>query len=280
MPALSAAAAALELAERFKAKTVIDIMDAWPDTFHRLLPTFLRPLAGVVFLPLHREARRIYRSADLVTGVCRRYGEMVGRFGVENYHLAYHGIETPKTLTEPRSPGSGNLRLVYAGNLGRTYDLGTVLNAVLLTDDTELDVAGAGPLESRWREMSVRLGLGERVRFHGYLDAAALSDLLSECHLGVVPMSAESFVGLPYKLCDYAKAGLGIASSLEGECAEIIGGFGVGVDYRPGDAQSLVAALRRWREAMQNGHRPDFAGMLAELDAKKIYEEYVRAVVG
>jgi hypothetical protein len=91
-------------------------------------------------------------------------------------------------------------------------------------------------------------------------------------------MSAESFVGLPYKLCDYVKAGLGVASSLEGECAEIIDRFGAGVMYRPGDAQSLVSALGRWREAMQNAHHPDFAGLLDVLDARKIYESYVRAV--
>lgn len=280
MPTLSAAAAALELAESFKAKAVIDIMDAWPDTFHRLLPEFLRPFAATLFAPLHREARRIYRAADLVTGVCRRYGEMVARFGVENYHLAYHGIEVPETVPEPRFPQSGKLRLVYAGNLGRTYDLGTVLDAVRLSGDAQLDIAGAGPLEARWREKASRLGLGGKVRFHGYLGADALSKLLSECHLGIVPMSAESFVGLPYKLCDYAKAGLGIASSLEGECAELIGSFGTGVVYRPGDAQSLVAALRRWRDAVQNGHRPDFAGMLERLDAGKIYVDYVRAVAG
>ena len=280
MPTLSAAAAALELAETYKAKAVVDIMDAWPDTFHRLFPKFLRPLAGAFFAPLHREARRIYRAADQVTGVCRRYGEMVGCFGIEDYHLAYHGIEVPATVPESRFPETGNLRLVYAGNLGRTYDLGTVLEAVRSSGDAELDVAGAGPLEAKWKETAARLGLGGNVRFHGYLDACALSDLLAQCHLGIVPMSAESFVGLPYKLCDYAKAGLGIASSLEGECEEMIGRFGVGVSYRVGDAKSLVAALRRWREMMLNGHRPDIAGLLSGLDAKRIYGDYVRAVAG
>ena len=72
--------------------------------------------------------------------------------------------------------------------------------------------------EPKWKQFASELDLAERVRFHGYLDAESLADLFSRCELGVIPMSADSFVGLPYKLCDYVKAGLGVVSSLEGEC--------------------------------------------------------------
>lgn len=275
MPTLSAAAAALEMGERFGAKSVVDVMDAWPDTFHRLLPGFLRPLGPFAFAGLHRDAANIYRKADFVTGVCDRYGKMVLDLGAKNYHRAYHGIELPSSVPEARNPGDGALRLVYAGNLGRTYDLGTVFEAVAADANVEFDIAGSGPLARKWRKMAASPAFGGRVRFHGYLGEQELALLLSRCHLGVVPMSADSFVGLPYKLCDYVKAGLGVVSSLEGECEEMILRHGAGAIYRPGDCASFALALEKWREQMKSARKPAFASLLSELDAGKIYREYV-----
>lgn len=278
MPTISAAAAALELGKKFGAKTVVDLMDAWPETFYRLLPRPLRPFGGLVFARLHRKARNVYRNADLVTGVCDRYGEMALRLGAKDYHRAYHGIELPPSVPEVRDPGDGVLRLVYAGNLGRTYDLGTVLRAVAEDRKVELDIAGAGPLEEKWKTAVTALGLGGKVRFHGYLAQDALSGLMGECHLGVVPMSAESFVGLPYKLCDYVKSGLGIVGSLEGECGAFVEKHALGVNYRPGDAASLAAAFGQWRSMLKNGCRPDFSGAFSVLGSGSIYRRYVQRV--
>jgi glycosyltransferase involved in cell wall biosynthesis len=274
MPTISAAAAALELGEKFGAKTAIDMMDAWPDTFYRLFPGWARPLAGVLFAPLHRKVRGIFRKAGTVSGVCRSYGAMVAGWGVEDFHLAYHGIDMAGAGRSSRKTSDGRLHLVYAGNLGRTYDLGTVLKALAADGNATLDIAGSGPLEGRWREMAAELGLGGRVRFHGYLGEEALARLLAGCHLGMIPMSAESFVGLPYKLCDYVKASLGVASSLEGECNALIREHGIGVAYAPGDAQSLAAAISVWRQRLESGPEPDFAGLAAMLDAKGIYRRY------
>jgi glycosyltransferase involved in cell wall biosynthesis len=278
MPTLSSAAAALELGGRFGARTVVDMMDAWPDTFHRLVPKPIRFLAPFFFGPLHRKARSIYRNADLVSGVCRSYAKMIAGFGVENFHLAYHGIDMSGAVPRRSRPDGGVLKLVYAGNLGRTYDLETVLKAVASDRNTTLDIAGAGPLEPKWKQLVSELDLAERVRFHGYLDAESLSDLFSRCELGVIPMSADSFVGLPYKLCDYVKAGLGVVSSLEGECNSFVTEHGVGVEYIPGDVDSFLKALDRWRELSKGGSCGAYSAMRVKLDSNEIYRKYVAAL--
>ena len=126
--------------------------------------------------------------------------------------------------------------------------------------------------------MAWELNLADRVRFHGYLGNGELSELFSRCHLGLVPMSAESFVGLPYKLCDYVKAALGVVSSLEGECNALIREHGIGAAYRPGDVESLVSALSAWRRKTENGFALDFGNLADELDAKNIYRHYVRSL--
>lgn len=260
IPTISAAETALMLGRHLDAKVVIDVMDAWPETFERLLPASLRSLAHAVVAPLRRRARRVYRAADLVTGVCDRYRDLTAR---ADYYRAYHGVEI-HTSSPSSSSSSSSLRLVYAGGVGRTYDLQTVLAAVAANSDFTLDIAG------KWCG-----GIQERVKTHGYLGQAELRDLLEGCDVGIVPMKDDSWVGLPYKLCDYAMAGLSIVSSLEGETASLLTKYRCGTTYRPGDAQSLAAAVRRAAALGRDGARRMCE---EELDAAKIYADYVAAV--
>ena len=99
-PTLSAATAAMRLARLYGAKFVLDVQDAWPETFFRLLPKWLRWAAWLPLLPMRLAARRLYRRADLVTGVSARYRELTGR---KDFVLAPLGIDASASLP-PRAP--------------------------------------------------------------------------------------------------------------------------------------------------------------------------------
>ena len=198
-PTISAAAASVRIARRLGAKSVVDVQDAWPETFERILPRW-------ALAPLRAKARRVFGEADFVTGVCDRYRELTGR---GDYYRAYLGIERTGQRPAGRDP-DGVVRLVYSGNLGRSYDLETIVQAVRADGSMELDVAGFGEFSTDC----------PRVRFHGLLPAAALAELYARCDIGVIPMRDDSWVGVPNKMFDYAEAGLAIASSLGGESAE------------------------------------------------------------
>jgi len=261
MPTIAAAETALVLGRRLEAKVVIDVMDAWPETFERLLPAALCRFAHLLVTPLRRQVRRIYREADLVTGVCDRYRALTGR---SDYYRAYHGVELCPEPSNPSKPSKPLIRLVYAGCLGRTYDMATVLRAVAENADFRLDIAG------RWTGKTP-----DRVTLHGYLDREGLERLLASCDVGIIPMNADSWVGLPYKLCDYARAGLNVVSCLKGETETLLSKYRCGAVYRPGDAQSFAAAVRKAATLASGGARR----MCEEaLDAAKIYVGYVNAV--
>ena len=267
-PTLSAAAAALTIGHALGSKVVVDVMDAWPETFERLAPKGLRWLTKPFLLGMYRTARRIYREADLVTGVCERYRELTGR---GDYYLAYHGIELSRDQgLGIRDQGwfagsTRKTRLVYAGNLGKTYDLETVVKAVEANADFELDVAGFGEFKCDC----------PRVRFHGLLSERDLQTLLGQCDVGVVPMRPDSWVGVPYKFCDYSQAGLAIVSSLGGESSALLEKYRCGVTYNAGDVASLVAAIRKAMTLERGASRTMCA---AEFDAVKIYGSYVERV--
>ena len=269
-PTLSAAAAALRIGRALGSKVVVDVMDAWPETFERLAPKGLRWLVKPFLLGMYRTARRIYREADLVTGVCERYRKLTGR---EDYYLAYHGIEGMRDEGRGmRDEGwfagaARKIRLVYAGNLGKTYDLATVVKAVEENGEFELDVAGFGEFKCDC----------SRVRFHGLLPEQSLQTLLGQCDVGIVPMRPDSWVGVPYKFCDYSQAGLAIVSSLGGESSALLEKYRCGVTYNAGDVASLVAAIRKAMTLERGASRTMCE---AEFDAVKIYDDYVKRVAG
>jgi glycosyltransferase involved in cell wall biosynthesis len=264
MPPLSTADAALKLKKEFGCRLIVDIMDAWPDTFRRLFPKFLRPLAPAALLPMYMSARRLYRAADRITGVCDAYGKLARRSSRADYFRAYHGIAVPEADRAFRH--GGGRRLVYIGNLGKGYDLGTVIDAVREMPEFSLDIAGSGDMESVWRERAAGV---ENIRFHGYLPREKLETLLKSAAIGVIPLSDETCVGVPYKLGDYALAGLSMVTSLGGECAELLDRHGAGICYH--DKESLKKAI-----LAAGVLKPDFSALLKELDAAVIYPAYVR----
>lgn len=233
VPTLGAASVLLDFARACGARFVADIQDAWPETFGRL------GLPKVFLLPLYRTAKRLYRTADRVIGVSERYRAIAER---EDYRVYPHGILSSPSPSPSSSPSLSTL--LYLGNLGAGYDLKTVLEALVAESSLTLEIAGRGPQESALRREIETLGLGERVRFHGYLSADALGELASRCAVGVIPMRDDSWVGLPYKLGDYLAAGLPVLSSLHGECGELLTREGLGAVYDFGSPTSLLKALK------------------------------------
>ena len=267
MPPLSTADAALAMKREFGAKIVVDVMDAWPETFYRLLPKPLRFLGAIPLLPLHAAASRAYRGADLVTGVCDAYEKIAFSYGARSYARFYHGVSIPAGRGARTTDRESRLSFVYAGNFGRGYDLSAAIKAVLENEEATLDIAGAGEREAEWRALAAH---SPRIRFHGYLSGDELDNLLGKSAIGVIPLSDDTFVGLPYKLGDYAAHNLRMVTSLRGECAAILERHSAGAVYDAKDPSSFMTAAKKVQAST-----PDFDSLLSELDAEKIYASYV-----
>ncbi len=266
MPPLSQGTAAVSFCRRAGAAFIVDVQDAWPETFERIAPRF-------ALAPLRSAARKIYRSADGVGGVARIYLDLAASYGAKSsMHLAPLGVQLPAAVPEP-PPLDGALRLVYAGNMGKSYDLATVVDVVAADDSLELDLAGAGPDEPSLR---ARAASCPRIRFHGYLPAEELRGLLASAHAALVPMFDDSWVGLPGKLGDYSSAHLPILNSLSGETASLIAEHSAGFTYKAGSRESLADAVARLRASSLSDLRTGAASLASVFDAASIYPEYVR----
>lgn len=159
------------------------------------------------------------------------------------------------------------IRIAYIGNMSLSYDLATAVDAVKGDEGLSLDLAGAGPDESALRRQATGCN---RIRFHGYLTEAEMRALLAQADVGLVPMFDESCVGVPYKLADYAAAGLPVASSLHDETETLLVRHGAGVTYPAGEAAALRQAVR---DAV--GLRAGAKALARVFDAEELYKGYV-----
>lgn len=269
-PPLGLVDASHKIASEAGAKVIVDIMDAWPETFERVVPRFL-------LWPLRRKARRNYLRASAITTVADNYVELARSYGFsKDIRRFYHGITKGDRPHFPfPTTGTVPLRIVYAGNMGRSYDLVTAVEAIgELGAFATLDIAGKGEQEDALKELVQRKGI-KGVKFHGYLSDSELGELLKKSDVGLVPMDPSSCVGIPYKLADYAKSSLAIVSSLGGESARLLNEYGAGVSYSFGESVSLVNAVKSIIPRL-NKMRLASSRMLDEqFDSSKIYDSYV-----
>ena len=273
LPPLALGAAALRyVAGHPGVKLVVDVQDAWPETFEQVAPRWL-------LAPLRRVAGRIYRGADAVSGVAARYVELARAYGAEAPMAVFPlGIERRTGgRCAPVEEGREVIRLVYAGNMGKSYDLATLVGMVARDAGISLDLAGTGPDEARLRKLA---GDCPRIRFHGYLGAEDLQDLLVSCDAGVIPMFDASCVGVPGKLADYAAAGLPVLNSLHGETESLLESHGAGFTYQAGDVASLRDAVARLRAADAGALRAGTGVLASHFDADRVYGGYVRWAEG
>ena len=284
-PPIETAAVARDFRKRWGCRTVVDIMDAWPENFYRLLPgpAWVKELLGpLVFRRAHRAARAAYRLADAVSGVGLTYLDLASRYGCKApRHLCYHGIMRMNNGASRYSlDESEPLRLIYVGNMGRSYDLFTVVRAVRELIETgehiRLDLAGTGPREDALRELAKGC---EAIRFYGYLSNEDMQQLLADSDVAVVPMFPDSWVAVPYKLADYTAAGLPMICCLTGETEHLITRYRAGTMYTAGNVEDFKRVLlgylhrrsRLTREAIASARIARENFMMDD-----IYPEFVR----
>ena len=263
LPPLASAAALADFCRARGIAFVVDVMDAWPENFARVVPRW-------TLAPLRVRARRIYRSAQGVSAVATRYLDLAKSYGAQcPMHLAYHGI-VRKQVRPVFAEGA--FRLVYAGTMGKSYDLETVIDAVREMSDVELDLAGTGPKEAALRARAEGCA---RIRFHDYLGEEALCALLARADAGLVPMFDDSCVGVPYKLADYVAVGLPVINTLHGETERLLAEHGAGVTCPAGDVRALCAAVADLRARDAAALRAGASALARLFDADAVYSAYV-----
>ena len=221
--------------------------ESFPSALRR---AFFRPA-----LALNRRRRAILRAEDrllrdpavrlMVFSEALR-GTLLGRIGLPagRVRLDRPGVDRllfrPAAMAPPPTGGAG-LRLVFVGHNFALKGLGTLIAAIALRPETALAVIGGGRA-APYRRLAKRLGVGDRVRFLGALDAAAVAERYRESDALVHPTFYDPY---PLVAAEALASALPVVTTRRSGASEILmSGSGFLIDD-PRDARALADAFSR-----------------------------------
>ena len=144
----------------------------------------------------------------------------------------------------------GTLRLVYAGAVTPTYELGVVLEALVRLRELRpelpfsLDVYGRGDSQPALEAQAATLGLEPSVRFHGRIPIEAVPGAIAAADVGLAPTRRDAFtdVSLSTKIFEYGALEKPVVASRLPMIERDLPADALWT-YEPADPASLAAAI-------------------------------------
>jgi glycosyltransferase involved in cell wall biosynthesis len=178
----------------------------------------------------------------------------------------------------------------YAGRLGRTHNVESLLDAARLLSNTNVvfQFIGDGWKKDRLESLASELGL-DNVRFLPYQPMDCLPQMLSAADLAVVCLeSAFSGLSVPSKAYGVMAAGTPILGLLDpdSEIGRVINETGCGVTLTDPDGNRIAAFIRDLmvdptkRSSMGEAGRQAFLGRYTLAHAAQAYDAALSAMLG
>ena len=214
---------------------------------------------GKLILPALRGwYRLIYRIPDALIAPTRFAARLAKRYTERPVHVVSNGIRLPEAAVPADRERAAILRqrllsgkrflISHVGRLSHEkrpqglMELAVALAA--LRRDTQLIVAGDGPLRPALERQTVRLGLADAVLFLGYVSEEEKADLLRASDLFVMPSPTElqSIATLEAMAhsCPVAVAGFSTSA-----VPELVREARAGISYDPGRISSAASDISR-----------------------------------
>ena len=161
--------------------------------------------------------------------------------------VVYYGIEDPRPQIVPKGVGPGfvsRICFAYVGRFVSEKGIPVLLDAArqVLSEGLTFDLLliGDGPDREKLQNRILKNGLDSCTRITGFLQGAALNDVLENVHAVVMPSICEETAGLA-AIEQMMRGRLVIASSIGG-LANVVGD--TGMLFTPRDAAALASCIK------------------------------------
>jgi len=167
---------------------------------------------------------------------------------INNFQLESFGVQghLPDSMRKPE----GSFRLLFAGNVGGSQGLDTVITAFSELDDLpnlRLDILGDGAARKSL-ELEAGERVGTRIFFHGYQPAENATQMIATADLSLVTLRPELYrIAYPSKTMSYLAAGSPILAIVEEKSvlARMIRTEGVGYVSPQGEVSTIASTIRQ-----------------------------------
>lgn len=237
MPTSTAAYVAGKYCKKHNVRFVIDVIDLWPDS---LLPlTTYKKLLSFVTLPWKWFTIKAYKMANIILGESKEYAFEAAKYNpsVPVYPF-YLGVDVDKVQDAivngdiKIEKSEKEIWIAYGGSLGTSYDFETLIKSVSVLNGKyayKLWFIGDGVVRGNIEEMSRKYHIN--VEITGFLPYDKLLSYLSYCDIAVNIFRENTKVVHSYKFNDYVATQCFILNSLEGETAEMIDKYQIGLNF-------------------------------------------------
>jgi glycosyltransferase involved in cell wall biosynthesis len=214
-------------------------------------------------------------------GLAQYLAETEG-FDEESFEIVHYGISP----NGPATPYPSSVpRLLCVGRLipikGHLVLLRALAQARARVPEVTLDLAGRGPLAPALMAYARELGLGDAVRFLGFVSPVEAA--IEDAAVVVVPSLGEGFGMVALESMERARP---VIASAVGGLPEIVADGETGIVVPPADAEalaeaivSLAADLPRAAAMGNAGRSRALAEFTPERSVERVEELYVRALV-
>jgi glycosyltransferase involved in cell wall biosynthesis len=249
-PPISTAYEIVRWAEKKKIPVIADIIDPWPEVFMTHMKGIKKQLAKIFMSPLKKKTTYVINHATAIAAISKQYIDWAKTYNpsIEKTACFYPAVQFEEMKNQLKRASlkikkdKNNLHIIYAGSLGHSYDIATILEAAAILeekfhDKIKFTIAGEGPQRSAIENYLLN---HSNLEYLGRLPKEQLMEEYYKADIGLTQHISGATQSVTYKLFDLLACGLPIMNSLESEMKAIILNNKTGFHNHPGDAQQLA----------------------------------------
>lgn len=266
----------------------VDARDPWPDSFAEYFPKPLRFCISPLVYAYRRSVRECFHSPQGVLAMSRNMLSWALSYagrprGVSDgvFYLGYKGqARSSCAKVPPVFSDKATLNLVFIGSFGKSYDVGSIIEAIRLLSPQErakvrCRLVGKGQYLPRWQKQAAGL---DSIIFEGWKDEAGLGDILASSHVGLIPIQGGvTKFWMGNKLFEYASFGVALINSVPNEAASLVEKYQFGVNVGCSDSEGIAHAIKDYlaNPALLAAHKNNALDLFEQqFDARNIYSNY------
>ncbi|MEI8084604.1 MAG: hypothetical protein WCG93_00165 [Paludibacter sp.] len=247
MPASLTAYCCGRFCKRNNIKFVIDVIDLWPDSLFPISRKFefIKPF----IYPWSYITNKAYSMADYISAESKKYAQVaLSKSNTKKWSYTYLGVDVEEMNNLVASSNAinrsddGQIWICYGGSLGNSYDFDSILKAIKYIDSKGIKYKFLFVAEGEYADMinsyilenKLNAVITGRMPYNDYLK------YLSCCDIAINSFKKTTEVVYSYKFNDYVGLKLFVLNNLQGETAEMVDDYQIGINFRENNLSEIL----------------------------------------